>query len=672
VVRSPLAFAGTQICIDLLHGAPTGLPDNTKVALPDPNDICCPSSFASAILSDLQLILTFGTGRGSSTEENGLTLDTAMALLDAALRDLISRRPLRLIPGVKRQDTYSANLQQTFPALFAPTQTKAMADRARLIESINLSITKYRGALDSCHEQVTGSGRCTSRKGQRVVDEPFSSRLFAALCHNTNNAKSDKLLKPLKRSSSDSAMTLGAWDDLPLMTDHLSLLEDTHSDSELGQEDELFEELGPGGEICDAFLLEPQHSLYCEGLAELCSTGSFQELSFHEDCDHTDLDGRLDFALGKESASLNSEPAPFSPLLTGQYTHNQLETDVSTLMHSSDTDSGATSSQWSDSLLERGLIGEEGCELTHELLSEEPNLRAAADYDMQVERVTITGIATACADLHLNPLVHDTILEDCIPGCRDDGIFGSTDECILGSVVEDISTKADDNVSDDNPIDPANDKMAKRPNSTPGFVFKTYVTQSQPESIDEEKAGFGLDVCTNPAADICPSLGELLAEEKFCRDMWSRRRSRACITSPKIYRDGANDYLKGGGRGWSFKSRANDNQQTESPPLAVVEEGKGSPAEGCNDASYFSKRASVALPVSSAAPSPTDNPYMPRRGSLLRGLSRRSQSISDAGLLDMELKSIEERDVNVKRRKTAKDYDGRQEKEDEEDEMLFS
>jgi hypothetical protein len=671
VVRSPLTSAGTQILIDLVHSAPTGVADDMKVVLPDPNDIYCPSSFASATLSDLQLILTFGTGTGSFSEENGFSLDTVMALLDAALRDLISRRPLRLLPGVKRQDTYSATLQQAFPALFAPTQTKAMADRARLIDSIALSINKCRRALDSPQAQIAVSARCTS-EDERVPDEPISSRLFAALCSNTDITKREKLLTPLKRSSSDSARTLGAWDDLSLMTDHLSLLDDTtHTYSDPGQEDELFEELGPAGEICGAFLSQPQHSRCCEDLAESSSTGSFQDLTCHRDGEYREFDGRLNSDSSQDSGSFNSDPALFSPLSSGQYTHNRLENDVSTLMHSTKIDAAGFASGWNDLLSEWGLIGEEDYELTHELLSDEPKLQGAADYDMQVERVTQSGIATACVDLHLDPVVQDSILEDCVFGAGDDVIFGPAANCIFGSRIEDISTPDDDNVFDDATIKITKDKMAQRPNSTPGFVFKTYVTQSQPASIDEEKPGFGVDMYTNPAADACPSLGELLAEEKFCRDMWSRRRSRACITSPKIYRDGANDYLKGGGRGWSFKSRASDTQQSDSPPLAVVEEGKGSPADGFKDASYFSKRASVALPVTSAAPSPNDNPYMPRRGSLLRGLSRRSQSISDAGLLDLELKSIEEREVNVKRRRTSKDYEGREQKEEEEEEMLF-
>lgn len=604
-----------------------------------PSDIGILSTVTTATLTDVWLVLAFQTPTVSSLMSAHLTPEISTALVDAALRDLINRRPVRLLPGIKRQHKYRANLQAAFPALFAPARAKAIRDRVRLIENISRSVERCRKPPQRQSEargQITGAAGSSQdpfRHDEPVTQQSVSDlktrhRLFAAMIHNTGTAQRDKRLKSLTVAHTSASMAENV-SELPSLTDHLSLFDHLPAASVLGQQDLLLNELEDVAETGYGRGLAPGEAIYAEPTRSACSTPLLEELYSSQDMEAT----IVDYIWETEIFSASGASPTFSSMSPGA--HSQLETDVSMLSQPANIYGESLSAQTSGGSCVWSMIGEKGNELTHSFISpDQPNSNRFSYLHVETPD-TVTTFADGIFDTDIG----DDLLKY--------ELFASRDVAM---------------------------KEPPRPLSTPTFAFRKLpdATKRHSACFEDENLLQDLDFAMGPTIDACPSLAELLQDEKFDRDMWARRRSRAFVPSPQIYREGANDYLKGGGRGWSFKSRSSDVQQTESPPLAAcAEEGSASTADQQYVGSYFSKHSSSVSPSSSAQQSPRDI-KMPRRGSLLRNLSNRSKSISEQEILDFNLSRLDDRVVDVKRRKTVADYEGREPKENEDDEMLFT
>ena len=625
----------------------TGRGNASNATNHDPNEVNCPASMPTARLIDVRMQLDFRDCRQDENMSTAPQPASLTAMVDAALRDLISHSPPRLAAGIRRCFPYGNNLQDTFPAIFCPGRSKAVLDRLRLISSITQSLTTCKrepkeqrsnvGPTDSSFIEAEQE----KTRNQELGGHPIATiedSLFMSLVHNTRNTKGGKALKSLTTEAMRKNGSV-QLNELPDINEHLSLFDRLIEASDASPISLFFgdfdgsEREGKAASCPGSPKRSPEDAVEVtdESPQRIRATPSFEELIFTPPADGTFLEHCNP---GNALASRRCSEAASDIMRLSRFADQQpiweLESDMLMLREPLVLIEEAEAHFSSHSSANLDVIGEAG-KLTQSSIRRSP----PDDYaPMKYLEGELHALTTSDAQQGDKGNI-DSFPEDFFAFDLQQSSFGRP-PARLDFINE--------------PLELLDDHRS----TTSSSDDLELICWSQQSETPMTSSG-----------DL--SLAELLEGDKFSREMWNRRRSTVMDSIPTTY--SPRSTTRSLGAGWSLKSPPSEIKQTPTRPTTGRSRDNGRSPSDDDNRRIFSKRSSVSS-ASSASQSPTEEKSH-RRGNLLRRLSRSSKSSSDQEMLDLDLSRIDQRAVEVKRRKTIEDYDMGDARE-EDDDMLFA
>lgn len=614
----------------------------------DVNDINCPATMPTARLTGTRLRFDFRESIRNTAQGQEITIKVLTSMIDTALLELINRRSPRPTVGVKKMSTYKGSLQNVFPAIFCPGRSKEVDSRVHLISKISSSIIncKKRSNLPDPHHMpanvVDGSEFVPTGWKQEICPDPvdtstLQNSLFTAIVQNTGHNKRDKALQPLTSGVLREGLSKQLT-ELPDMTESLSLFDQSAREVGSSPTHLFFQYSDPVEEKnveCPTKHQVPTDVAVNHGpIPMLRALPSFEDITLEDPHDGTLLED-CDSVHGLARQPCSEASSSFRSLSKVAYGFPNWEPDdhVSMLRETHALTEGCLPIVSSANAAWPGVIGEDGG------LTQSPTRSSPPDGCTRVMCLHEQVRA-------LNASQHDKASEERLS----EDLFGTL---ALEQPLYQAPTFSQPTISNVEHL-----ATTKPLHTVPDFeginLLQEVDYPMNIESVEE------------------PSLADLLREEKFSQDMWNRRRSTAINDNPSTFQPSMP--TKTIGAGWRLKPAARDAQQTPTRPAASYQRRNSrSPVDQDDSRPYGSKRSSVTSISSSAPQSPTEQKPQ-RRDSLLRRWSRGSTSPSDQEMLDFDISSIEQRTVEVKRRKTIEDYDrqDRLEHGEEDEDMLFA
>ena len=547
----------------------------------DSNEINCPSSMSTARLTDVWLQLDIKPSDQYQRKSPRARHAVIVAMVDAALRDLICQSLPRLAAGVRRWLPYASNLQDVFPAIFSPGRSKAISVRLRLISSISQSIikckTKSKGSL-SGYTRSAFAEALAETPGREDVDdhrEGLQHSLFMSLVRNTGNTKGAKALRSLTANDLRDTSSINL-SELPENTDNLSLFHPPNTRSGASSISLFFEdnnETDQDTKVCKSSdspgtTFEVATDVTDEHADIIRASPPFEDLTLSKPCNGGKPLGDYSFRDVLAITSCREASACFSPPSKSGEPQQvpESEIDVSMLREPFALAEEAEAPFGCCSSAEFDVIGE-GDKLTQSCIHNSPrddcSIRTTS---IPMEEIPYTVTASS---------------------------IQQGDEATIEPVIDDLFT------SDICQVLPRS-ISAKSPLTVDTIeVFDDH--SSTPSSEDLELDSLS-QVPQTPMNDIREenlTLAELLGDAKFSPEMWARRRSTVMHSIPSTYVPGSS--TRSLGSGWSLKPSTRETNKASSPPTTAFTNETRQPTIVEEDhRPIFSKRSST----SSSSPAP--------------------------------------------------------------------